>query len=65
MIRGTADAAVIEITAKAFGQSPEFYQFLRQLEAYKRTLTSGTNLILSTENEFLHQLQGVNVTEDD
>lgn len=64
-IRGTADAEVIEITAKAFGQAPEFYQFMRQLEAYKRTLTSGTNLILSTENEFLHQLQGVNVTEDD
>jgi membrane protease subunit HflC len=56
--RGQADAAVIEITARAFGQSPEFYRFVRQLEAYKSTLTSGTQLILSTENEFLHQLQG-------
>jgi len=63
-IRGQADAAVIDITARAFGQSPEFYQFLRQLEAYKSTLTSGTQLILSTENEFLHQLQGANMTEE-
>jgi membrane protease subunit HflC len=55
-IRGEADARVIEITAKAFGQSPDFYVFLRQLEAYKNTLGKGTRLVLSTENEFLHQL---------
>lgn len=64
-IRGRADAAVIEISAQAFGKSPDFYQFLRQLEAYKKTLTSGTNLILSTENEFLHQLQGFRATSDE
>ncbi|MGD2109733.1 MAG: protease modulator HflC [Phycisphaerae bacterium] len=64
-IRGRADAEVIEITANAFGQSPEFYRFLRQLEAYKATLTSGTQLILSTENEFLQQLKGVNTSSPD
>jgi membrane protease subunit HflC len=52
-IRGEADAAVIKITAEAYGKSPEFYQFLRQLEAYKKTLGSGTKLVLSTHNEFL------------
>ena len=57
-IRGEADAKVIELTAKAFGQSIEFYQFLRQLEAYKKTLGKGTQLILSTDNQFFQQLHG-------
>ena len=57
-IRGYADAKVIEITAKAFGQSPDFYKFLRTLEAYKKTLTRGTRLVLTTDNEFLQLLHG-------
>ena len=57
-IRGNADARVIEITAKAFGQSPDFYQFMRKLEAYKKTLTKGTRLVLTTDNEFLQLLHG-------
>lgn len=63
-IRGQADAQVIEITAKAFGQSPEFYQFLRQLEAYKNTLGRGTQLILSTDNQFLRQFHGMKDEEE-
>ena len=57
-IRGYADAKVIEIAAKAFGQSPDFYKFLRTLEAYKKTLTRGTRLVLTTDNEFLQLLHG-------
>ena len=57
-IRGEADARVIEITAKAFGKAPEFYRFLRQMEAYKKTLGEGTRLLLSTENQFLQMLHG-------
>ncbi len=59
-IRGYADAKVIEITARAFGKSPDFYQFLRTLEAYKKTLTRGTRLVLTTDNEFLQLLHGAN-----
>ena len=55
-IRGIADARVIEITAAAFGQAPDFYKFLRTLEAYKKTLTKGTRLVLTTDNEFLRLL---------
>jgi membrane protease subunit HflC len=61
-LRGEADARVIEITAAAFGKAPEFYEFLRQLEAYKKTLGRGTRLVLSTDNEFLNQLHGSGVT---
>ncbi len=57
-IRGTADAAVIKIYADAIGQDLEFFEFLRRLEAYKKTLRSGTRLVLSTDNEFLNLLRG-------
>jgi len=55
-IIGEADAKVIEITANAFGQAPEFYTFLRQLEAYGKTLGKGTRLVLSTDSAFLKQM---------
>ncbi len=55
-IRGKADAEVIEIAAKGFSQSPELFQFLRRLEAYKKSLGRGTRLILSTDNDFLRNL---------
>ncbi|MFQ5429698.1 MAG: protease modulator HflC [Phycisphaerae bacterium] len=55
-IRGKADAEVIRITAEAFGQAPEFYTFLRRLEAYRKTLGRQTRLILSTDSAFLKQL---------
>jgi membrane protease subunit HflC len=57
-IRGEADAEVIRIAAEAYGKSPEFYEFLRSLEAYRKTLGSGTRLILSTDNAFLRHLRG-------
>ena len=55
-IRGRADAQVIEIAAKGFSQSPEFFRFLRRLEAYRKSLAGRTRLILSTDNDFLRDL---------
>lgn len=60
-IRGYADAKVIEISARAFGKAPDFYQFLRTLEAYEKTLTQGTRLVLTTDTEFLRLLHGTEV----
>lgn len=57
-IKGGADAEVIRIAAESYSQSPEFYEFLRKLEAYKKTLGAGTRLVLSTDNAFLRQLRG-------
>ena len=57
-IRGDANAEVIRIAAEAYSKSPEFYKFLRRLEAYKKALGTRTRLILSTDNEFLEQLRG-------
>ena len=56
-IRGAADAQVIELTAKAYGQSPEFYEFLRRLEVLKKTMTRDTRLVLSTESELFRMLK--------
>ncbi len=56
-IRGEADAQVIKIAAEGYSKSPEFYEFLRSLEAYKKTLRGGTRLILSSDNKFLRQLK--------
>ncbi len=63
-IRGDADAEVIRIAAEAYSKSPEFYEFLRRLETYKKTLGAGTRLVLSTDNEFLRQLTGPTEASD-
>ncbi|MBC8213349.1 MAG: protease modulator HflC [Candidatus Marinimicrobia bacterium] len=55
-IRGNADAEAVKIYAETYGQSPEFYKFIKTLETYENTLDSSTNLILSTDNEYLKYL---------
>lgn len=59
-IRGDADAAVIKIAAEAYSKSPEFYEFLRRLEAYRKTLGPDTRLIMSTKSEFFRLLHDPN-----
>jgi membrane protease subunit HflC len=56
-VRGEADAQVIQLTAEAYARSPEFYEFLRQLEVYKKTFGSDTRLILSTESNLFRMLK--------
>ena len=55
-IRGDADAEVIRIAAEGYSKSPEFYEFLQSLKAYKNALMENTRLILSTDNPFLKHL---------
>jgi membrane protease subunit HflC len=59
-IEGAADAKATEIFAKAFNQSPEaaeLFEFVKTMEAYKLVITPQTNLILSTDSDFLHYLK--------
>ena len=56
-IRGEADAQVIQLTAQAYGQSPEFFEFLRQLELFKEALGPETRLILSTQSDLFRLLK--------
>jgi membrane protease subunit HflC len=57
IIRGTGDAEAVAIFAAAYGRDPEFYEFVRTLEAYRRTLTEGTTMILSPDSRFFRILQ--------
>ena len=51
--RGEGDALAASIYAKAFGKDPEFYAFHRSLEAYRRSLGSGQDiLVLEPDSEF-------------
>ena len=53
------DAVAVKIFADAYGRDPEFYELVRTLEAYRKTIGEGTTLILSPHSDFfrlLHQL---------
>ena len=50
--RGEGDAESTRIYAAAYGKAPEFYAFVRSLEAYRKTIGEGTTLILSPASEF-------------
>jgi membrane protease subunit HflC len=50
--RGEGDAESTRIYAAAYGEAPEFYAFVRSLEAYRKTIGEGTTLILSPDSEF-------------
>ena len=55
--RGKADAEAITIYASAIQQQPEYYKFVRTLDAYKRALSNKADLLLTTDNEFLKVLE--------
>lgn len=52
-LKGSAEAKAIRIYAQAMNADPDFYNFVRTLEAYKKALPADTKLLLSTENRFL------------
>ncbi len=52
-IRGDGDASASAIYARAYGKDPEFYSFHRSLEAYKRAMGGGQDiLVLDPDSEF-------------
>jgi len=55
-LEGEADALAIRVYAQAFGQDPEFYRFLRTLQAYEAFLDEQTVLILPTDSALLWYL---------
>jgi len=55
-LRGDGDANAISIYAAAFEKDPEFYGFIRTLEAYEKSLTKETTLVLPSDSEFFKYL---------
>lgn len=54
-IRGEAEAESIKIYADAYNRDPEFFQFLRTLEAFEKTIVNNGTLVISTDSP-LYQL---------
>jgi membrane protease subunit HflC len=57
MVRGDGDATATRTFAAAHQKDPEFYAFMRSLEAYKNTLNSETTMVFSPDHPFLKYLE--------
>lgn len=56
-IRGEGDAKATAIYAEALGQSPEFYGFMRSLDAYRKSFKNKSRFIFTPESPFLKYFQ--------
>ena len=58
-LRGDGDGKSTEIYAGAYGADPEFYSFYRSLEAYRRTFSSSSDVILlQPDSKFFRYFKG-------
>ena len=57
-IKGEGDAEAIRIYGEAYQKDPEFYEFIRTLETYEKTIDGNTTLILPSTAEILKYLSG-------
>jgi len=55
-LRGEGDAKAIKIYALAFEKDPEFFAFVKTLEAYEKSLRSNTTIVLRSDSEFFQYL---------
>ena len=56
-VRGEGEAAATGIYAQALTQDPEFYEFVRTMDAYKKTMKDQTQFVLTPESEFFKFLK--------
>jgi membrane protease subunit HflC len=57
-IRGKADGEAARIYADAYNKDPEFYSFVKTLDAYRQTLAQDSSVVLSTKGDFFKYLKG-------
>jgi membrane protease subunit HflC len=55
-VRGDGDAQSTKIYAEAYGQDEEFYSFIRNLEAYERSIDPNATVVLSTGSKLFRYL---------
>lgn len=61
IIRAEAEAQAAATYALAYNKDPEFYDFYRAMESYRRTFEQGTaesSMILSEDSEYFRQFRG-------
>jgi membrane protease subunit HflC len=56
ILKGDADAKAIRIFAAALKDDPQYFEFVKTLDTYKKTLAKKGTLLLSTDNAFLRLL---------
>jgi modulator of FtsH protease HflC len=60
-VRGEGDAIATGVYGESFGKDAEFYEFVRSLNAYRETFSSGSDLLLlSPNNEFFKYMKSMN-----
>lgn len=57
-LRGEGDARAARIYADAYNQDPDFYSFIRRMEAYRSIVSSGTTLVLDADSDLMRFLEG-------
>ena len=61
IIQAEAQAEAARIYADAYGKDPEFYDFYRAMESYRRTFEQGTgesSMVLDQDSEYFRQFRG-------
>lgn len=58
-LRGLGDAEALTIYANGYNRDPDFFQFMRTLEAYEKTLINQTTLVLPPNSDFLKYLMKI------
>jgi membrane protease subunit HflC len=56
-LRGAGEAAAYKNYADAYKQGPEFFEFVRTMEAYKKVFAKDTTMVLTPDSEFLKYLK--------
>ncbi|MEW6543136.1 MAG: protease modulator HflC [Nitrospirota bacterium] len=56
-LRGDGDAKAFKIYAEAYRQDPKFFEFTRSMEAYKKTFSTNSTIVISPDSEFFKYLK--------
>src|SRR2546426_6867227 len=56
-IRGEGEARAAKIYADSFARAPEFYRFVRSMDAMKKAVGKETTLVLPVDSELFRLLQ--------
>jgi len=55
-IKGEGDAKAVDIYAQTFSSDPDFYEFMRILEAYQKIIDDKTTLVLPADSKLFEML---------
>ncbi len=63
-LRGEGDAEAAKIYAESYKKDPEFFSFVRSMEAYRKSFTGGNELmVLKPDSEFFRYLKSPHGTK--